>query len=398
MYYISHSNPHRSFPRLHTRKIPVITAVSRHPSPRPMDSLSPLETSSTDCCRIYVAFCAKYPNGKMCNFIECYYTSNNSWHRVTSIPGLDENQVLKDFAMVSLGDYIYIIGGRLCLKVLDPETDNVKEIDLRLLPWVRRYNVRTDKWEVCAPLSIPRFDFACTVCDRKIYVAGGQNVLGRAKGISSAEFYDPALDEWKSLANMSTMRYKCVGVTWQEKIHVVGGFAHKGNVDRIQGPYTMTRSSAEIYDPQRDKWDFITRMWELDVPPYQIVAVNGKLYSSGDCFKPWKGHIEAYDEKQNIWNEVGGSNLNCLSQNSNPDVKEPDWPSMQMLYFTMAPVGNRLYFMAGYRTPRDASRMRSEVHVFDTSANGDGWRTFEPIVEESEKELCARCCVLKQGS
>ncbi|CAI9754860.1 unnamed protein product [Fraxinus pennsylvanica] len=365
-----------------------------------MDSLLRLETSSTDCCRIYVSFCAKDPNGNISNFIDCYNPSNNSWHRITFIPGLDENQVLKDFAMVSLDDYIYIIGGRLCLKVLDRETDNVKEIDRRVLPCVHRYNVRTDEWEVCAPLSIPRINFACTVCDHKIYVAGGQSAIGLPKGISMAEVYDPALDEWKSLVNMSIMRYKCVGVTWQGKIHVVGGFAHRGNVDRIQGPYVMTRSSAEVYDPQCDKWDFKERMWELDVPPYQIVDVNGRLYSSGDCFMPWKGHIEAYDETLNMWNEVGGSNLNLnfLYPNSTPDVKESSWPPMQMSYLTMAPIGNKLYFLVGYRIPGEASRLRSQVHVFDTSANGDGWRTFEPIDEEMEKELCGRCCVLRQVS
>lgn len=365
-----------------------------------MDSLSRTETSSTDCCGIYVSFCAKDPNGNMSNFIDCYNLSNNSWHHVTFVPGFDENQVLKDFAMVSLGDSIYIIGGRLCLKVLDRETDNVEEMDQRVLPCVRRYNVRMNKWEVCAPLSIPRINFACTVCDRKIYVAGGQSALGPAKGISSAEVYDPALDEWKSLANMSTMRYKCVGVTWQGKIHVVGGFAHRGNLDRIQGPYVTTRSSAEVYDPKRDKWDFKARMWELDVPPYQIVNVNGKLYSSGDCFKPWKGYVEAYDEKHNMWNEVRGSNLNlkCPSPNSTPDVQESSWPPMQMLYLTMAPIGNKLYFLAGHRMPEEASRLRSQVHVFDTTANGYGWRTLEPIDEEREKELCGCCCVLRQDS
>lgn len=103
---------------------------------------------------------------------------------------------------------------------------------------------------------------------------------------------------------------------------VVEGFSHRGNFDRIRGPYVMTRSSVEVYDPQHDKWDFKAIMWELDVPPYQIVDVNRKLYSSGDSFKLWKGYIEAYDEKQNIWNGVNESNLHCKSPNSTPDVKE----------------------------------------------------------------------------
>ncbi|CAA3004579.1 kelch 8, partial [Olea europaea subsp. europaea] len=127
-----------------------------------------------------------------------------------------------------------------------------------------------------------------------------------------------------------------------------------GNFDRIRGPYVMTRSSVEVYDPQHDKWDFKAIMWELDVPPYQIVDVNRKLYSSGDSFKLWKGYIEAYDEKQNIWNGVNESNLHC-------------------------------------KMPWEASGLRLQVYVFDTTANGDERRTFEPVEEERERKLCGRC-------
>ncbi|MCI65403.1 kelch-like protein, partial [Trifolium medium] len=39
-------------------------------------------------------------------------------------------------------------------------------------------------------------------------------------------------------------------------------------------PGIIERSSAEVLDMQARKWDLITGMWQLDVPPYQIVAVN----------------------------------------------------------------------------------------------------------------------------
>lgn len=59
-------------------------------------------------------------------------------------------------------------------------------------------------------------------------MAGGTSSSACPRGISLAEVYDAALDEWKALPDMSTIRCKCVGVTWQGKIHVVGGFAEKG--------------------------------------------------------------------------------------------------------------------------------------------------------------------------
>ncbi|KAL0320296.1 UNVERIFIED_CONTAM: hypothetical protein Sradi_5291100 [Sesamum radiatum] len=306
--------------------------------------------SSTDDYQIYAPFCTKNATtGDTSTFIDCYTPSTNSWHRATSIPGHGENLALKDFSMVSIGHHIYVIGGRLCRKSSEPNNGSGPEFNPRVVPCVHRYNVRTNSWDTCAPMAQPR----------------RAKHIGTAKGISSTEVYDPALDQWRSLANMSTMRYKCVGVIWQGKIHVVGGFVDGGG---ISGPFHMTRSSAEVYDVQRDKWDFMARMWDLDVPPYQIVAVNGKLFSSGDCFKRWKGHIEAYDEKENLWNAVHGSYFDCLSPTSRAEVTSSScsammWPS----YLTMAPIGNLLYFLVGYRIPGEGSRLRSEVHVFDTA-------------------------------
>ncbi|KAL8045342.1 hypothetical protein ABFS82_08G108900 [Erythranthe guttata] len=346
-----------------------------------MGSLSRLSRFSNDNdYRIYAPFCFKNAthDQNTSTFIDCYSISTNSWHRTTSIPSYGENLVLKDFAMISVGHHIYIIGGRLCRRPTENDDVSDAEIGPKVVSCVHRYNVRTDQWETCSPMAEPRFNFACIVSNGKIFVAGGQSTLGSAKGISSAEVYDITLDQWRRLANMSTMRYKCVGVAWQGKIHIVGGFVDGG-------PFVMTRSSAEVYDPENDGWAFVARMWELDVPPNQIVAVNGNLFSSGDCLKPWKGHIEWYDENEKIWNVVRGSHFDFLSPT-------------QRLYLTMTPIGNRLYFLTAYRLSGEDAQQRSAVHVFDTSADRNGWRSFEPIEEEGEKSLCGHCCVLKQES
>lgn len=105
--------------------------------------------------------------------------------------------------MVAVGPYIYVLGGRACRVAADRR----EEMRPRVVPWVRRYDAGADRWEMCAAMSQPRFGFACTVCGGKIYVAGGQSSLGRASGVSSTEVYDPALDQWRSLANMNRMRY-----------------------------------------------------------------------------------------------------------------------------------------------------------------------------------------------
>ncbi|KAG8364668.1 hypothetical protein BUALT_Bualt18G0022400 [Buddleja alternifolia] len=348
------------------------------------------DIASANNYRIYVPFSVKDSTS---TFIDCYTPSTNSWHRATSIPQYCQSLVLKDFSMVSIGHHIYIIGGRLCRKATEHDEAGVAQgTNPMVVPFVWRYNVRTNNWDTCSPMATSRSDFACTVSNNKIYVAGGKSTLGGAKGISSAEVYDPASDQWKSLAHMSTMRYKCVAVTWLGKVHIVGGFVDDGE---NQGPYLTSRSSAEAYDAEHDKWDFKARMWDLDVPPNQIISINGKLFSCGDCFIPWKGHIEAYDEQENIWNILCGSYYHCLSPTSTPEVTGPP---MQRLYLTMAPIGNMLYFLTGYRISGNVSRLQSQVHVFDTAFNGTGWQSLDPIDEEGDKELCGHGCVLKYDS
>ncbi|GMJ13043.1 hypothetical protein HRI_004973500 [Hibiscus trionum] len=366
-----------------------------------MGSISPLPSPSyvavdpfTD-YRIYTSFCSKdlLTASNMSNWIECYDPTTNSWHRVDRVPELLENHVRKDFSMVSIGHFIYIIGGRLCRKAISDVPYEIVEVGLEILSSVIRYDVRNGVWSKCAPLGTPRFDFACTVCDGKIYVAGGQCTLGIARGTSSAEMYDPVLDEWKPLPDMSVMRYKCVGVTWQGKIHVIGGFAEKADMDKLQWN-TIGRCSAEVYDSEKAKWNLVMGMWQLDVPPNQIVGIDEKLYSSGDCLNAWKGHIEVYDGQ--IWDEVDGSHLETLA--SPISTSDAEWPPIKRAYITMAAIGSHLFFMAGYRQAGETSRLTSVVHAFDTSAKTDAWRSLEPMEEEGEKELCCHGCVVFLGN
>ncbi|KAF7840245.1 influenza virus NS1A-binding protein-like protein A-like [Senna tora] len=349
--------------------------------PRPMENFN----SNYHICAV---FCPREPtpNVSVPNWIELYNPSINTWTYVCSIPGLIDDQILKGFCMVSLRDSIYIIGGQICRKErvhVSDESADLVDIGIQVVSTVLRYNLRTNEWFTCAPLGVARYDFACTVCEDKIYVAGGKSTLASAQGISAAEVYDPSVDRWTPLPNLHILRYKCVGVTWQGKVYVIGGFAEREDCDKTVVPSLVERSSAEVYESEGRKWDVMAGMWQLDVPPNQIVAVNGSLLSSGDCLNAWKGHIEAYDGK--LWNEVDGSHKPSLS------ILEPN----HRVYLTMAPIGTQLYFLAGY-TSAVPKTIMSIVHIFDTSASGEAWRSFEPMeLEGVEKELCSHCCVVQ---
>ncbi|XP_073003456.1 F-box/kelch-repeat protein At1g67480-like [Typha latifolia] len=340
-----------------------------------MGSLPPHDPTNSNTFRIYASFCPK-KKAKFKQYLSCYDPTNNSWSHVGPIPGLLENHVLKGFALVSLGEFVYVIGGRLC------RCDRQMEADVVIRPDVLRFDVRTGEWSTCAPVAVSRFDFACDACDGKIYVAGGQCDLASARGTAAAEVYDPLMDRWTPLPEMTTARYKCVGVTWQGRFHVVGGFAASA----------VERSSAEAYDVERRDWNLAPGMWQLDVPPNQIVATEGRLFSSGDCLQNWKGHIEEYDGKLKLWNIVERSHL--------PDLLSlvADGLPAQTLYLTVSSIGSQLYFLMGYQVlmGNDNLKMVSVAHMFDTAPlTGEGWRSFEPIEEEGDKELCCHSCVVQ---
>ena len=371
------------------------TPMGSLPSPpRPTAPPSPSPENVLSNYVVVAVFCPREPTQDVTlpNSIEVYYPHINTWNHVGPIPGLIDGQVLKGFAMVSLGDSIYIIGGQICHKervhVSDISAELV-DVGIQVAPSVLRYNLKTNQWFQCAPLGVARYDFACTVCDNKIYVAGGKSTLACARGISSTEVYDPEHDMWTPLPNLRILRYKCIGVTWQGKVYIVGGFAGREDSDGTM-PSLVERSSAEVYDMQAGKWDLMADMWKLDVPPNQIVEVNGTLFSSGDCLNAWKGQIEAYDGK--LWNEVDGS---CNRSLSTLEASYENWPSNKRLYLTMAPIGTRLFFLVGYKMDRELARTLSIVYIFDTSATKDAWRKFEPMELEGEKELCSHCCVVQ---
>ncbi|KAJ6893438.1 hypothetical protein NC652_027468 [Populus alba x Populus x berolinensis] len=182
---------------------------SLHSPPQPTTP-PPSPEFSPSSYRVYASLCHK----NVSSWIECYNPSNNTWSYVSSIPVLIENHVLKGFAMVTLGDSIYIIGGLQCSRARPPhnfdESGEFIDLGVDVLRSVLRYNVRSTQWSQSAPFGVPRYNFACAICENKIYVAGGKSSLDSRRGISCGEVYDPTLKVWNPLPGMSTLSLKRV--------------------------------------------------------------------------------------------------------------------------------------------------------------------------------------------
>lgn len=336
---------------------------------------------------IYLSFSPRtLNNDRVKNWIEAYDPVRNTWKPICWLPGLADSEMLKGFGLVSLHGRLYIIGWRLCTRT----STSPVEVDVQIRADVMMYDCFANKWSVCAKMSTPRVDFAWAVCKGRIYVMGGRSVAGHEKGVSSAEVYDIEADAWYPLPKMSTNRYKCVGVTFKDKVFAIGGFTSSENPQEYSlDAFALNRSSVEIYDPAIDGWEFVKGMWQLDVPPYQVVNLEGQLYSSGDVLNSWKGHLEIYDEALNMWKAVPGSRREDLEGEGLLALRR---------YVTMAPIGNHIFFLEGYCQPVEhPSFCFDRVCSFNAAGNLESaakWEAFEPL-HNGCRDLCSHCCVVE---
>lgn len=88
-------------------------------------------------------------------------------------------QIRRYFALVSLNDRLYAVGGRV----------NFKE-DLN---FVESYDPLKNKWELATPMNRKRCAHSAIVHKNRLFVLGG---LAEDSIDDSVEFYDPTIDKW----------------------------------------------------------------------------------------------------------------------------------------------------------------------------------------------------------
>jgi N-acetylneuraminic acid mutarotase len=223
--------------------------------------------------------------------------AQNGWERMTDMP--TSRSVLKS---VEHNGKIYVIGGdnaikkyEKCNEVYDIETDEwtiMASMDsprvghtLEILnnklyvvggvesvqqnfSNILEYDIETDKWITKCDMPEPRFNHFSEVIDGKIYIAGGFTVKdGRHPGVLSTLRYDPAKNQWDTLADLNHERHLAGSCIFDDKIYVFGG-APSGI------PIPMAHRSIEIYDPEADAWTISDD--EIPVPfMYGVVVAHG---------------------------------------------------------------------------------------------------------------------------
>lgn len=166
--------------------------------------------------------------------------AQGTWEHLTSAEYRDS------YALGSLGDTLYLLGGLMKLKN-----------QLLITNSVERWPLQGGPWRSAAPLPLPLAYHSVVRLKDRLYVMGGQTPQSYRMDddpdcLSNRLLeYDPNTNKWTELSPMKYSRYRCSAVELNGEIVVMGGIGCEG-VDRGQSRRCL--DVVEIYNPDGDYW------------------------------------------------------------------------------------------------------------------------------------------------
>ncbi|MGH2548202.1 MAG: Kelch repeat-containing protein [Thermomicrobiales bacterium] len=145
-------------------------------------------------------------------------------------------------------------------------------------------------WGSAAPLPVGRSEFAATVLDGKIYVAGGFGAE------SLFDRYDPSTNQWESLADLPAPRNHLGLAAVDGGVYVAGGHNHGTN----SATDTFWR-----FDVAAGTWETLAPLPQGPRGGLGAAALNGSIYVAGgssvDLSGPATGDVARYDPATATW-------------------------------------------------------------------------------------------------
>ena len=156
-----------------------------------------------------------------------------------------------------------------------------------LIMVVMATSAKGNVWETMASLPVTGGGIRAAVANGKIYVMGGSNNFE----------YDPAINKWTPKTAMPTPRYWFAITTYQNKIYTLGG---RSGWPQENG--TIHSNANEVYDPSTDTWQILSPM-PTNISDINANVVNGKIYMIGGVNRqfPSLSVNEMYDITKDKW-------------------------------------------------------------------------------------------------
>ncbi|MCQ4936414.1 Kelch repeat-containing protein [Anaerotignum propionicum] len=234
--------------------------------------------------KLYVIGGSKLGTWELVASTEVYDPTTNTWGKKASMP-----KVLSDL----YGFQTEVVDGKIYVFGVIPDGTRT--------PITEVYDPSTDIWTILAPMPTSRQGFQTEVIDGKIYAIGGYSgplvagTISHMDSLSVVEVYDPATDQWKTLASRCFFQTEVV----DGKIYTIGGWNVK--VGEYLG---KVLSSTEVYDPSVNKWTTLSDM-STARHVFQTEVIDNKIYAIGGAgpFGPDNNLLsaEAFDTSTNRW-------------------------------------------------------------------------------------------------
>ncbi|KAK6930831.1 Kelch repeat type 1 [Dillenia turbinata] len=108
---------------------------------------------------------------------------------------------------------------------------------------VYQYDSFLNRWSKLASMNVARYDFACAEVNGLVYAVGGYGMDGES--LSSAEVYNPDTDKWTLIESLRRPRWGCFACGFEGKLYVMGG----------RSSFRIGNSrSADVYSPDEHSW------------------------------------------------------------------------------------------------------------------------------------------------
>jgi N-acetylneuraminic acid mutarotase len=203
-----------------------------------------------------------------------YLVSSNSWTTLTSMPTSRRGN-----AAAALNGGVFALGGS--------NGAPMSSVD--------RYDVLLNTWSACTPMQSSRSWFAAAVLDGFIYALGGySSSMPGNIDTPSVERYNPTLDTWSSVANMTISRREFAAAALNGSIYAIGGYTTT---------LIATLASVERFDPETNTWTLVASM-STARKAHAAVAVGRFVYVIGgtsDNYASSLSSMDRYDPETNTW-------------------------------------------------------------------------------------------------
>ncbi|MFD7024445.1 Kelch repeat-containing protein [Promicromonospora sukumoe] len=187
--------------------------------------------------------------------------------------GVDLPEPRAEFVIESVRDQVFVIGGRV--RETPGATTFTTHVDSRTN---EMFDPAAGTWTTLAPAPTARNSAASAVVDDRIYVIGGREFSLAEDGsavqenVATVEVYDPADDEWETVAPLPEARGGLAAAVHDGSIYVFGGEQHD--------PDPVVYDDVWRYDPGTDEW---TAAGTLPTPRHGLGAatVGDVVYTFG---------------------------------------------------------------------------------------------------------------------